>query len=229
MCGVETIRKGGFARTMTSRTNLFKALGYLWLVASGLFILIGVVGVWISEGISEIPGHLSPFEAVNWIVLIIAVMPGVSLLLLAARIREQAGDTHGVIRAYRAVLESAVDALVVDEDRLPAPKHAIKAAILEVLRDARDPKMRGFLQNAYIELAMFQPGVGPEPIALALSPTPSRGGYKGVVAVVRSNAERNPEIKRWSGTIAKEGEQLLDEMRSAGLGLDAKVDDKRAD
>jgi len=207
-------------------TNFAKALGYLWLVAAGLIILIGIVGVWITEGVAEIPGLLNPFHATNWVVMMVAVVPGVSLLMLAAKLREEVFDRDAIVRAYRRVLEGTADTLVVDENRLPAPKHELKAAILEALQKATDPRWRGFLQNAYIDLAMFQPGVGEEPIRFDPSPTPTPDGYEAIVAVASSIAERNPEIKHWSGIMAKESEQLLDELRSAGFGSDAKVGGK---
>jgi len=40
--------------------NICKAIGYLWLFTAALIFLIGLVGVWITEGFSEIPGWLSP-------------------------------------------------------------------------------------------------------------------------------------------------------------------------
>ena len=128
---------------MTSRTNFCKALGYLWLVASGLIILIGIVGVWITEGVAEIPGHLSPLYLVNWIVMMIAVVPGVGLLMLAAKLREQIEGSVDVVRVYCTVLQETADALVVDETRLPASKQELKAAILDALQNAKEPKRRG--------------------------------------------------------------------------------------
>jgi len=211
---------------MTFWTNFAKALGYLWLVAAGLIILIGIVGVWITEGFSEIPGSLSLFHAANWVVMMVAVVPGVGLLMLAAKLREEVCDHDALVRAYGTVLEGTADALVVDANRLPASKHEIKDAILEALRKTTDPRRRGFLQNAYIDLAMFQPGVGEEPIRFDASPTSAPDGYEAIVAVASSIVERNPEIKRWSGVMAKESEQLLDELRSAGFGSDAKVGGK---
>lgn len=214
---------------MTSRTNFCKALGYLWLVASGLIVLIGIVGVWITEGVAEIPGHLSPFHTVNWIVMMIAVVPGVCLLMLAARLREQVENSDGVVRVYGKLLQETVDALVLDEKRLPTSKQEVKVAILEALENAREPKRRAFLQNAYLDLAMFQPGVGPEPIRFESSPGSSARGYKTVVAVASSIAKRHPEIKYWSEVVAKESAQLLGELRAVGFGSDAKVGDTDLD
>ncbi len=122
------------------------------------------------------------------------------------------------------VVEDAPDALVIDVSRLPARKQEIKAAILEGLQRTEDPKRRGILKNAYIDLAMFQPGVGPAPIRFEPSPTPAPEGYEGVVAVASSLAERQPEIKHWSRVVAKESEQLVQELRSAGFASDAGVD-----
>jgi len=154
----------------------------------------------------------------NWVVLMVGVIPGLGLLLLASKLRADGSEQDDLVRAYGAVIEATADALVVDEGRLPATKQEIKAAILEALQHTEDPRQRGFLKNAYMDLAMFQPGVGAEPVRLEPSPTPAPEGYEAVVAVASSLAERKPEIKHWSAVVAKESEQLLEELRSAGFG-----------
>ena len=198
--------------------NACKAAGYLWLVTAGFILIIGIVGIWITEGVSGIPGSLSPLHAANWVLLLVALLPGLGLLLLASKLKAEVSGAEGLVRAYGAVLEGTADALVVDENRLPASKQEIKAAILDCLQRTEDPKRRSFLQNAYIDLAMFQAGVGKEPVRFESTPTPAPEGYEAVVAVASSLAERKPEIKHWSAVIAKESEELIRELRSAGFG-----------
>jgi hypothetical protein len=203
--------------------NACKAAGYLWLVMAGFILLVGIVGTWITEGVSAVPGSLSLLHVANWVVLLVAILPGLGLLLLASKLKAEVSGADGLVRAYGAVLEGTADALVVDQNRLPASKQEIKSAILGALQKTEDPKRRSFLQNAYIDLAMFQTGVGKEPVRFESAPTPAPEGYEAVVAVASSLAERNPEIKHWSAVVAKESEELIRELRSAGFGSGSRV------
>jgi len=70
-------------------TTYCKVLGYVWLVATGLLILVGISNVWMKEGLSGVQELLSPSNAVNYIAMAIAVIPGIVLLKLSENFRSK--------------------------------------------------------------------------------------------------------------------------------------------
>jgi uncharacterized membrane protein len=64
-----------------------KVLGYIWLVVTGLLILVGIAGVWMKEGFSGVQDLLSPFNVVNYIAMVIALVPGIGLLKLSEKLQ----------------------------------------------------------------------------------------------------------------------------------------------
>jgi hypothetical protein len=67
----------------------FKFLGYIWIVLAGLFILAGIIGVWIGEGFSAVRNLLSPFNVINYAVTIITLAPGIGLLMLSDKLQKK--------------------------------------------------------------------------------------------------------------------------------------------
>ena len=66
-----------------------KVVGYVWLVATGLLILVGISNVWMKEGFSGVQDLLSPYNAVNYIAMVIVVVPGIVLLKLSENFRRK--------------------------------------------------------------------------------------------------------------------------------------------
>ncbi len=66
-----------------------KVLGYIWLVVTGLLILVGIAGVWMKEGFSGVQDLLSPSNVVNYIAMVIALIPGIILLKLSASLQRK--------------------------------------------------------------------------------------------------------------------------------------------
>lgn len=64
-----------------------KVLGYIWLVVTGLMILVGIAGVWTKEGFSGVQDLLSPFNAANYIAMVIVLVPGIGLLKLSGKLQ----------------------------------------------------------------------------------------------------------------------------------------------
>lgn len=89
----------------------------------------------------------------------------------SARRKRWLEATGALVRAYGAALEAAAatKSIVVDQDRLPAPKDKIKTALLVALHTIRDPHMREQLKISYLELSTFQPGVGNAPVGSIFS------------------------------------------------------------
>jgi hypothetical protein len=66
-----------------------KVLGYVWLVATGLLIVVGICMVWSKKGSSGVQELLSPSNAVNYIAMAIVVIPGIVLLKLSENFRRK--------------------------------------------------------------------------------------------------------------------------------------------
>lgn len=66
-----------------------KVLGYVWLIAAGIVIFIGIVGVWMNEGFSGVQQLLSPFNIANWLITVITLAPGIGLLFLSDKLRQR--------------------------------------------------------------------------------------------------------------------------------------------
>jgi uncharacterized membrane protein len=66
-----------------------KVLGYVWLVVTGLLILVGISNVWMKEGFSAVQNLLNPYNALNYIAMVIVVVPGIVLLKLSENFRRK--------------------------------------------------------------------------------------------------------------------------------------------
>ncbi len=70
-----------------------KALGYIWLMVTGILILVGIGGIWMKEGFSGVQDLLSPSNVVNYIAMAIALIPGIVLLKLSKSLQRK-GQTR---------------------------------------------------------------------------------------------------------------------------------------
>jgi hypothetical protein len=66
-----------------------KVLGYVWLVVTGLLILVGIGVIGEKEGFSGIQDLLSPSNAVNYIAMAIVIIPGIVLLKLSKSLQNK--------------------------------------------------------------------------------------------------------------------------------------------
>ncbi len=66
-----------------------KVLGYVWLVVTGLLILVGIGVVGEKEGFSGVQDLLSLSNAVNYIAMAIAIIPGIVLLKLSKSLQNK--------------------------------------------------------------------------------------------------------------------------------------------
>ncbi len=66
-----------------------KVLGYIWLVVTGLIIVVGIASVWMREGFSGVQDLLSPFNVVNYIAMAITLIPGIVLLKLSESLQRK--------------------------------------------------------------------------------------------------------------------------------------------
>jgi hypothetical protein len=66
-----------------------KVLGYIWLVVTGLIIMVGIAVVWMREGFSGVQDLLSPSNVVNYIAMVITLIPGIVLLKLSESLQRK--------------------------------------------------------------------------------------------------------------------------------------------
>ena len=66
-----------------------KVIGYIWLVVTGLLIVVGIGVVWVREGFSGVQVLLSPSNVVNYIAMAITLIPGIVLLKLSKNLQSK--------------------------------------------------------------------------------------------------------------------------------------------
>jgi hypothetical protein len=177
----------------------------------------------------------SPFNVVNFVVTLITLSPGIAAYMLAEKLEQRAArrslgaaqpntssslaEVESLIQTYGAALEAAAatNAVVVDSNRLPAPKEKIKSALLVALQATQDPKMREQLKLGYVEISMFQPGVGSSPVACPIPSVPDPNSHEAILAAAQSVAEAGAEVERWSAIASEERDRLVEELKRAGF------------
>jgi hypothetical protein len=69
--------------------TFFQVVGYLWLAAAGVVIVMGIIGVEIKGGFSAVQKLLSPFNLSNLVVTLITLAPGIGFLIIADIFRQK--------------------------------------------------------------------------------------------------------------------------------------------
>lgn len=74
-------------------STTFKILGYTWIGLAGLIILLGYLGILLTDGSSSLEEIISPFNVINVIAAVVTLAPGVGLLELSKRFKRKTGLT----------------------------------------------------------------------------------------------------------------------------------------
>ncbi len=69
--------------------SALKFFGHAWLTLGFLFIGVGIIGVWMNGGFFAVQVVLSPFNVLNWIVMAVALAPGIGALMWAWKLQEK--------------------------------------------------------------------------------------------------------------------------------------------
>ncbi len=69
--------------------TVLKVFGYIWVTLAVVFIVVGIVGVWMKGGFSAVQELLSPFNIVNWVVTVITLAPGIAALMWAEKLSQK--------------------------------------------------------------------------------------------------------------------------------------------
>ena len=65
-----------------------KIFSTVWLVLATLFILFGLVSVWYYEGFSKLQEIMSPFNIINFVMILITLSPGLGAKFLAENLEK---------------------------------------------------------------------------------------------------------------------------------------------
>lgn len=77
---------------MTGRQRMGRILRWLggaWLIGVALFILMSYAAILYYDGLAKLQEIASPFNVVNFVVIVASLLPGIGLLKLAERLERQ--------------------------------------------------------------------------------------------------------------------------------------------
>lgn len=74
---------------MKTWAKALKVFGYIWCILAILAILVGTIGVWMSEGFSGVQRLLSPFNIWNWGLMMVTLAPGIGAIIWSDKIKEK--------------------------------------------------------------------------------------------------------------------------------------------
>lgn len=122
---------------------------------------------------------------------------------------------RAIVSAYSAILEKGpVPGTVADASELPFPKETIKRALILLLTETENPKLRGQLKAAYTFLAEWQTGVGP----VRLGPDISNYDLsQGALAIAKKHKAEADAVGKWLAVADAEREMLARELEAWGL------------
>lgn len=123
---------------------------------------------------------------------------------------------EAVVNAYGGLLAQghAGSGVISDTKFLPYPKETIKAALITALRITTDKQMRENLKVAYISLADFQDGVGPNPIGVNLLGLDLNADPLGLAQTL---ANQSPMVADFQKKSDAEMQDLKGELVAKGL------------
>jgi hypothetical protein len=102
---------------------------------------------------------------------------------------------------------------VADVQSLPYPKEEIKRSIIQILATATDPQLREHLKFAYVSLADWQVGVGPENQGLDVTKIDR---VKPIQELLNDIGARGEEMNKWQPIVKAEQETLIADLQKLG-------------
>lgn len=74
---------------------VLKVFGYMWIILGAIVIVMGIAGTWMKGGFSAVQELMSPFNIVNWVVMVITFAPGLGAMALAQILAEKQANVRG--------------------------------------------------------------------------------------------------------------------------------------
>lgn len=71
--------------------KIIDVIGVVWLVLAFCIIFVGYAGVWYFNGLGALLEMLSPFNVLNFIAVVLTILPGIALRAWARHIRSRPG------------------------------------------------------------------------------------------------------------------------------------------
>ncbi len=202
------------AVSMGKSSSGFKAAAQKHANATWLLIVVaGVVWYFFGWAWALIPLALGAYTTIQ----------SISATMVATRLENlqqgsDSADTNFVhiIQAYGKILEKSapVPGTVADASKLPYPKQQIKDAIVAALRSTDDPDMKEQLKVGYIQLSVWQEGVGEISQGLDVSAIDMDQDAESLAEAV---LEQSSGSETWMVKAQKEQEVLKQELMALGL------------
>ncbi|MEM1112165.1 MAG: hypothetical protein AAGI11_09685 [Pseudomonadota bacterium] len=137
-------------------------------------------------------------------------------LIIADR-RLSAEECQQIICDYACLLDSdgPLPGCVADASRLPHSKDTIKIALLTcMVSSGGDDELMRHLRHGYLMLAAFQEHVGGQTLGMNFTAIDLKDDPQAVVFQLQRQAR---DVAPWKQRVAAEQEQLLQELRAAGV------------
>lgn len=115
-----------------------------------------------------------------------------------------------LIADYGDVLGKYTDATAVDISELPATKDALKSVIKFAIRHAEDNDMREILRVGYVQLGMFQEGVGSQPVDMTIQTDDRLSEFM----------KSNPDMTNVPPDMKESLDKVMHSMKNMGQGLE---------
>ena len=61
----------------------------VWFVLAGALIVIGILMIWARDGFGAVQQVLNPFNVLNFIVMVVTLLPGIAARMLADRLAQR--------------------------------------------------------------------------------------------------------------------------------------------
>ena len=69
--------------------RFLKGFAYVWCTLAAVFIGACLIMVWIKEGFSKVQEIMSPFNVLNFIVIVVTLAPGLGAFWLAEKLKQK--------------------------------------------------------------------------------------------------------------------------------------------
>ena len=69
--------------------KLLRVFATVWFVVVGLLIVVSIAMTWYMEGFGRVQEIFSPFNVINFIAMVVTLVPGVGASMLAERLESR--------------------------------------------------------------------------------------------------------------------------------------------
>ena len=70
-------------------STAIRFIGWAWVVIAMLVIALSYIVIGVQQGLSEVLSLMNPFNLLNFLATVLALAPGIGLILLADRLQDK--------------------------------------------------------------------------------------------------------------------------------------------